>query len=87
MLTKLEINPMFYSWHVSGMQTKPLIQILEMAVRLDGDAGLAGGSCLVSEYSGFINLSHPFTSKTDDWIRSSFGAGLVCLCQSRCCSC
>lgn len=87
LLTKLGINPMFSSWHVSRMQTKPLVQILEMTVRLDGEAGLANGSCLVSEYSGFINLPHPFISKADDWIRSSFGSGLVRLCQSRSCSC
>lgn len=58
-----------------------------MSVKLDGEDGLAGGSALVSEYSGFINLPTTSISKTDDWISSSFGSGLVCLCQSRSCSC
>lgn len=56
MLTEVGINPVFYSWRDSSMQNKPPVQIFEMAVRLVGVAGLAGGSCLVSEYSGFITL-------------------------------
>lgn len=83
-LTKLEINPVFYSW-----RAKPnlLYKYPKMAGRLDREAGLAGGFCLLSEYSAFINLPHPSIPKTDDWIRSSFGSGLVRLRQSRCCSC